>query len=72
MWKRIISRMSSAYLEQIYFGAVASVHPGRMVEFCDGVGGGGVGEGVSVVTLWYIKRVENFCSLRCSLVVCRH
>lgn len=39
MWKRIISRMSSAYLEQFYFGAAASVHPGRMVEFCDGLGG---------------------------------
>lgn len=69
--------MSSAYLEQIYFGAAMSVHPGRMVEFCDGVGGGGgggggagaFGEGVSFVTLWYIERGKNFCLLRCGLVV---
>lgn len=51
MWKRIISRMSSAYLEQIYFGAAKSVHPGKMVEFCDGVEGGGLREKVLALSL---------------------
>lgn len=54
MWKRIISEMSSAYLEQMYFGGgvclLLRVHPSVMLAVCAEV-------------LWFTERA-TFLSLR--------